>query len=159
MLTKPRESAHYEIQLLLLLLSCGLACFGVLYLFPERFLLIIFGERYAPAFGLFPFFGLYLLARFVAMALGVLLTARGYQANRALAGLVSLGVLALCAWWLIPYLGLTAIAVANVLSALALVVWFALRLRKGPLSTRDAVSAVVVLGTVALMAYLLFGES
>lgn len=156
LLTKPREFDLYERQLLLLLLGCGLACFGVLSLLPERFLTVIFGERYAPAFGLFPFFGLYLLARFVAMALGVLLTARGYQAGRALAGLVSLGVLTVCAWGLMPLLGVTAVAVANVLSALMLVVWFALRLHSGSLGSRDVVSTVVVLGTVALMAYLLF---
>jgi O-antigen/teichoic acid export membrane protein len=159
LLTKPRESALYEKQLLLLLLGCGLACFGVLFLLPDRFLAAIFGERYAPAFGLFPLFGLYLLARFVAMALGVLLTARGYQANRAMAGLVSLGVLALCAWGLMPELGVTAVAVANVLSALVLVAWFALRLRSGPVVPRDVVSTVVVLGTVTLMAYLLIGET
>lgn len=159
LLTKPREFDRYERLLLLLLLGCGLACFGVLSLLPERVLTVIFGERYAPAFGLFPFFGLYLLARFVAMALGVLLTAQGYQAGRALAGLVSLGVLALCAWGLIPQLGVTAVAVANVLSALMLVAWFALRLRSGSLGSRDIVSAVVVLGTVALMAHLLFWGS
>lgn len=159
LLTKPREFDRYEKQLLLLLLGCGLACFGVLTLLPESFLTLIFGERYAPSFGLFPFFGLYLLARFVAMALGVLLTARGYQAGRALAGLVSLGTLAICAWGLIPLLGVTAVAVANVVSALLLVAWFALRLRGGPLGSRDVVSSVVVLGTVALMAYLLFEGS
>lgn len=156
LLNKPREFDLYERQLLLLLLGCGLACFGVLSLLPERFLTLIFGKSYAPAFGLFPFFGLYLLARFVAMALGVLLTARGYQAGRALAGLVSLGVLALCAWALMPQFGVTAVAVANVLSALVLVIWFALRLRSGSLGSRDFVSTVVVLGTVTLMAYLLF---
>lgn len=159
LLTKPREFDRYERQLLLLLLGCGLACFGVLSLVPERFLTLIFGERYAPAFGLFPFFGLYLLARFVAMALGVLLTARGYQAGRALAGLVSLGVLALCAWGLMPQLGVTAVAVANVLSALVLVAWFALRLRSGSLGSKDLVSTFVVLGTVALIAYLPFWGS
>jgi O-antigen/teichoic acid export membrane protein len=136
-----------------------MACFGALALLPDRFLSAIFGERYAPAFGLFPFFGLYLLARFVAMALGVLLTARGYQAGRALAGLVSLGVLALCAWSLMPQLGVTAVAVANVVSALILVAWFTLRLRNGPLEIRDVISTVVVLGTLALMAHLLFGGS
>lgn len=155
LLTKPRESALHEKQLLLLLLACGLACLGVLFLLPDRFLVVIFGERYAPAFGLFPFFGLYLLARFVAMALGVLLTAQGYQAGRALAGLVSLGVLVLSAWVLMPHLDVTAVAVANVLSALVLVAWFALRLRSGPFSFRDLVSTAVVLGTMTLMAYLL----
>lgn len=156
LLTNHREFGLHERQLLLLLLGCGLACFGVLFLLPERFLAVIFGERYAPAFGLFPFFGLYLLARFVAMALGVLLTARGYQAGRALAGLISLGVLTVCAWGLIPHFGVTAVAVANVLSALMLVVWFALRLRSGSLGSRDAVSAIVVLGSLALMGYLMF---
>lgn len=159
LLEKPRESARYEVQLLLLLLCCGLSCFGVFYLFPNRLLLIIFGERFAPSFVLFPFFGLYLLGRFVAMALGVILTAHGFQANRALAGLVSLGVLVLCAWTLTPHLGLSAMAVANVFSALILVVWFALRLRKGPPCARDAVSATVVIGTIVLIAYLLLGES
>lgn len=159
LLNAPREFVLYERQLLLLLLGCGLACVGVLFLLPERFLAAIFGERYAPAFVLFPFFGLYLLARFVAMALGVLLTARGYQAGRALAGLVSLGVLALCAWALMPQLGVTAVAVANVLSALVLVGWFALRLRSGSLGSRDVVSAIVVLGAMALMGYLLFWRS
>ena len=159
LLNKPHEFALYERKLLWLLLGCGLACSGVLFFLSERFLAAIFGERYASAFGLFPYFGLYLLARFVAMALGVLLTARGYQASRALAGLVSLGVLALCSWGLMPQLGVTAIAVANVLSALMLVAWFALRLRSGSMGYRDLISTVVVLGTVALMAYLLIGQT
>lgn len=155
LLTKPDESRRYEKQLLLLLLGCGLACFSLLYVVPEHFLAAIFGDRYAAAFGLFPFFGLYLLARFVAMGLGVLLTARGYQTGRALAGLVSLSVLALCAWGLMPQLGVTAVAVANVVSALVLVIWFAFRIRSYALSYREVISTVVVLGIISLLAYLL----
>lgn len=156
LLAQPAEFARHERQLLLLLLACGLACFGVLFLLPDRWLGAIFGDRYAAAFDLFPLFGLYLLARFVAMALGVLLTAHGYQSGRAMAGLVSLALVVLFGWALIPRFGVTAVAVANVLSALLLLVWFALRLRRGSWGMRDVVSAVVVLGAIALLANLLF---
>jgi O-antigen/teichoic acid export membrane protein len=159
LLQKPQEATRYETQLLVLLLCCGLACFGVLSLLPEGLLLVVFGERYSPAFVLFPFFGLYLLTRFMAMALGVLLTARGFQANRALAGLVSLSVLLLCAWALMPFLGLTAVAVANVISGLTLVAWFTLRLRVGPLRLRDAVSAAVIIGSMTLITFKLIGKN
>ncbi len=155
LLTRPKEFTQHERQLLLLLICCGLACVGVFFLSPERLLTAIFGERYVPAFELFPFFGLYLLARFVAMALGVVQTARGYQADRVLAGLVSLSVLVLSAWLFIPKFGVTAVAVANVVSALTLVAWFGLRLRSSPMSLKDGISTLVVLGTVAQMAYLL----
>lgn len=158
LLDQPKEFARQERQLLLLLLACGLASFGVLLLTPDSLLKVIFGESFSPVFSLFPMFGLYLLARFVAMALGVLLTARGFQSGRALAGLVSLVVLSAFSWALMPVWGVMAVAAANVVAALLLVAWFALRLRSGALSFRDGLSISVLAGTLILMTYFVFGE-
>lgn len=155
LLAKPVEFERHERQLLLLMSGCGLACFAVLFMSPSWLLSAVFGERFAPAFSLFPFFGLYLLARFVAMALGVSLTARGFQSGRAVAGLVSLGVMVFVAWPLMPPLGATAVAVANVVAALVLVAWFAARLRGGRWSFRDGVALLALAGIGAALAYLL----
>lgn len=155
LLDRPVEFARHERQLLWLMTGCGLACFGVLFLSPAWLLAAVFGERFAPAFALFPIFGLYLLARFVAMALGVLLTARGFQSGRTVAGIVSLGVLVLTAWPLMPVLGVTAVATASVVAALVLLVWFSARLRSGPWGLRDGISLGALAGTVAAMTYLL----
>lgn len=155
LLSQPREFERHERQLLLLLVGCGLACFCALFLSPAWLLAAVFGERFAPAFVLFPIFGLYLLARFVAMALGVVLTARGFQSGRAVAGLVSLAVLVAVAWPLMAHLGVAAVAAANVVSALVLVAWFALRLRGERWAFRDGLSIATLGGIGALMAYLL----
>lgn len=154
LLEQPREFARHERQLLLLLLGCGLASLAATLLASDGLLLAVFGEKFEPLFPLFPLFGLYLLLRFFAMALGVLLTARGHQSGRALAGLVSLGVLCLSAWALMPALGLTGVAVANVVAASLLVAWFVLRLRDGAPAFRNVISALLLLGTVLLTTYL-----
>ncbi len=156
LLEHPREFARHERQLLLLLLGCGLASLVATLLSTDSLLRAVFGEKFEPLFHLFPFFGLYLLLRFFAMALGVLLTARGHQSGRALAGLVSLGVLCVSAWALMPVLGLTGVAVANVVAASLLVAWFVLRLRDGKPAFRNVLSALLLLGTVLLTTYLAF---
>ncbi len=155
LLDRPADFARHERQLLWLMTGCGLACFAALFLSPTWLLAAVFGERFAPAFVLFPIFGLYLLARFIAMALGVLLTARGFQSGRTVAGVVSLGVLVLTAWPLMPAFGVTAVASASVVAALVLLVWFAVRLRSGPWGLRDGISLAALVGIVAAMAYLL----
>jgi O-antigen/teichoic acid export membrane protein len=159
LLEQPREFGRHERQLLLLLLGCGLTSFGVLLLTPDSLLTAVFGESFAPMFRLLPLFGLYLLARFVAMALGVVLTARGFQSGRALAGLVSLVVLFVFSWALMPFWGVMAVAAANVVAALLLVAWFALRLRSGSMCFRDGLSLSVLTGTLLLMAYFVIGDS
>lgn len=159
LIAKPNEFERYERQLLLLLTGCGLSCFAVLFLAPSWLLTAVFGERFAPSFSLFPIFGLYLLARFVAMALGVVLTARGFQSGRAVAGLSSLAVLVLVAWPLMADLGVTAVAIANVVASLVLVAWFAFRLRGERWGFRDGLSLATLGGIGALMAYLLIAGS
>jgi O-antigen/teichoic acid export membrane protein len=155
LISMPKEFERHERQLLLLLTGCGLFCLAALFLTPSWLFAAVFGERFSPSFSLFPIFGLYLLARFVAMALGVVLTARGFQSGRALAGLASLAVLVLVAWPLMAYLGVTAVAVANVVASLVLVAWFSLRLRGTRWVFRDGMSVATFGGIAALMAYLL----
>lgn len=158
LLKDPQAFARREAQLLYLMLVCGAAGLMAFALPPASFWMAVFGERFEPAFVLFPFFGLYLLCRFVAMALGVLLTAHGQQLGRAIAGMVSLGVLSSVAWVLMPVLGLNAVAAANVASALVLVAWFAVRLYRDRLRARDLISSLLVIGVALSVLWLLSGR-
>ncbi|MBY0235021.1 MAG: oligosaccharide flippase family protein [Burkholderiaceae bacterium] len=84
---------------------------------PTRLVGLLYGHQYEELAGLLPWFALALLLRFMTAAFGVVLTALGLQAKRALVNAGSVAVLAVGIFLLAAPLGLKGVLVALSLAA------------------------------------------
>jgi O-antigen/teichoic acid export membrane protein len=116
-------------------ISIGFIGATVLILFPDRGVVAIFGNEYASLAGLLPLFGILFLARFIAAAWGILLTATGRQGMRAFATVAQWSLIAIFAFWLVPEKGavgwLYCLILANILLSIGylVVLWLQERSR------------------------------
>lgn len=147
-LDQPAALHRHSTQLHLLMYGCGTVAAATFFLVPAHLLDLLFGAKYAAAFSLFPYLGMYLLARFVAVSQGVLVTAHGLQHSRTWIGLASLAFLVGVMLLLIPPFSLGGAVASGVFCAQFVAILLFVMLRR---KTRDVVGArTFVLVSVAI---------
>jgi O-antigen/teichoic acid export membrane protein len=137
------------------MLLIGTACFVVFYVGAGPITHLLYGVKYEALIGLMPWFGLVLLARYVAASHGVILSAIGMQTFRVTAIGGALLVLFACCALLIPAYGLKGMLLSSLTAVVALDLFYILSLswRQVPrgLSVRNVgllVATVAVCGWV-----------
>ncbi len=137
------------------MLAIGVACFAVFYVGAGPITHLLYGVKYEALIPLMPWFGLVLLARYVAASHGVILSAIGMQTYRVTAIGGALAVLFACCAWLIPQYGLKGMLLSSLTAVVALDLFYilSLTLRRVPrgLSVRNVgllVATVAVCGWV-----------
>lgn len=150
-LQQPAALRQSVMHLHLLMYGSGIALLAAFVLAPARQLTLLLGTNFAPLVALLPFFGLYLLARFVAISQGVLVTAHGLQASRTRIGIGGLLFLIAALALLVQPLSIVGAAVAGILCAqfIALLFFVILRRRTGVQVGSWAFVAVSLAITVA----------
>jgi O-antigen/teichoic acid export membrane protein len=137
------------------MLLIGGACFAVFFIGAGPITHLLYGVKYEALIALMPWFGLVLLARYIAASHGVILSAIGMQTYRVAAIGGALAVLFVCCALLIPQYGLKGMLLSSLTAVVALDLFyvFSLSLRKVPrgLSVRNVgllVATVSVCGWV-----------
>ncbi len=125
---------HFGNRLFYQMLLIGALCFLVFTLGAAPITALLYGAKYAALVELMPWFGLVLLARYVAASHGVILSAIGMQTHRVLAIAGALTVLFGATALLVPRLGLKGMLLSSLCAVVALdllYIW-SLSLRKMP---------------------------
>jgi len=91
-------------------------------LFGELITSVLFGSEYQALSKALPLFALLLVLRYVAAALGINLTASGYQSVRVVANLIYCVVFVVVSLFLVPVYKVLGLVVASICSVLALII-------------------------------------
>ncbi len=124
----PRLSRLYRVDgrafvrlLLSLVTACGMACIlgiFIVYLFGADILVLVYSHAFSGFGKLFLYVALFASALYIAVLMGVALTAARAMRGQILVNLVSLVALSIGSWWFVPELGLEGGALAMILGAL-----------------------------------------
>lgn len=111
---------HFGNRLFYQMLLIGALCFLVFSIGAAPITKLLYGEKYVALVELMPWFGLVLLARYIAASHGVILSAIGMQTYRVFAIAGALTVLFISTALLLPVLGLTGMLLSSLGAVVAL---------------------------------------